>query len=325
MQAILKVFRKRLIQAVPVLLGIAVLNFLLLQLTEGTVVDALVGQMGSADPELIARMTEKFGLDRPTHEQLALYLWNLIRLDLGHSHFFNMPVRDLIFDRLGATLLLMLSSIFLATVIGVVTGVAAARRFNTLWDRLLGVLALILYATPVFWLGLMMIVVFAVQLRLLPTGGMYTIGANFTFVESVRDVLWHLILPMLTLSAFFVATYTRLMRSSMLESLQQDYVRTARAKGMTEARLAYRHALPNALLPIVTVIGVQMGAVLGGAVVVESVFTWPGLGRLAFDAVVQRDLNLLLGILFMCSVLVICVNFIVDVIYVLIDPRVELR
>lgn len=322
---ILILLRRRALQAIPILLGIAVVNFLLLQMTEGTVVDALVGQMGAGDPELVARMTERFGLDRPVWEQLLRYLRNLIQLDLGQSHFFNMPVRELIFDRMGATLLLMISSIFLAAILGTLTGVAAARRYNTIWDRLMGVLALLLYATPVFWLGLMAIVVFSVKLNWLPIGGMFTIGANFTLWESVRDVLWHLMLPMVTLSAFFIATYTRLMRSSMLEAMHQDYARTARAKGMTEARVAYRHVVPNALLPIVTVIGVQMGAVLGGAVVVESVFTWPGLGRLAFDAVLQRDLNLLMGILFMCSVLVICINFVVDVIYGFLDPRMELR
>ena len=325
MKRILILLRKRALQAIPVLLGIAVVNFMLLQMTEGTVVDALVGQMGAGDPELVARMTERFGLDRPVWEQLLRYLWNLIQLDLGQSHFFNMPVRELIFDRMGATLILMISSIFLAAILGTLTGVAAARRFNTIWDRLMGVLALLLYATPVFWLGLMAIVVFAVKLNWLPIGGMFTIGADFTLWESVRDVLWHLILPMATLSAFFFATYTRLMRSSMLEVMHQDYARTARAKGMTEARVAYRHVVPNALLPIVTVIGVQMGAVLGGAVVVESVFTWPGLGRLAFDAVLQRDLNLLMGILFMCSFLVICINFVVDVAYGFLDPRMELH
>jgi peptide/nickel transport system permease protein len=323
MRRISSLLLRRLLQGVPIVLGIVVINFLLLQATPGNVVDALVGQMGAADPEFVARMTAQFGLDRPLLERLALYVWNLIRLDLGFSHFYNMPVDALILERLGATALLMLSSISLAFVLGVISGVAAARRFNSVWDAIIGVAALLFYATPVFWIGLMMLVLFSVKLELLPLGGMSTIAADLGPLETVLDVLHHLVLPMTTLSLFFIATYTRLMRSSMLEVYHQDFVRTARAKGVPEPRVAYRHVLRNALLPIVTVVGVQIGALLGGAVVVETVFNWPGLGRLAYDSVVQRDFNLLLGILFMSSIVVIVVNIAVDLIYAWLDPRIE--
>ncbi|WP_270936239.1 ABC transporter permease [Falsiroseomonas oryzae] len=314
---------RRLLQGIPIVLGILVVNFLLLNATPGDVVDAMVGQMGASDPELVARMKERFGLDQPLLVRLGLYMWNLARLDLGFSAFYNMPVETLILERLAGTALLMLSSIGVALVLGVVSGVAAARRFNTAWDMLIGVAALLFYATPVFWIGLMMLVLFSVHLGILPLGGMSTIAADFGPVEATLDVLWHLILPMTTLSLFFIATYTRLMRSSMLEAYQQDYVRTARAKGVPEGRVAYRHVLRNALLPVVTVVGVQIGALLGGAVVVETVFNWPGLGRLAYDAVLQRDFNLLLGILFVSSVVVVVVNILVDLLYAALDPRIE--
>lgn len=317
-----RLLARRLLQGIPIVLGIVVINFLLLHAAPGTVVDALVGQMGASDPALVERMRTQFGLDRPIWERLLLYLWNLLRLDLGFSAFYNMPVDQLIFERLAATALLMLSSIGVALVLGVVSGVAAARRFNTFWDGLIGVIALLFYATPVFWIGLMLLVLFAVQLDILPIGGMQTVAAEFGLMGTVLDILWHLILPMTTLSLFFIATYTRLMRSSMLEAYQQDYVRTARAKGVPERQVAYRHVLRNALLPVITVVGVQIGALLGGAVVVESVFNWPGLGRLAYDAVLQRDFNLLLGILFMSSIVVILVNILVDLLYAWLDPRI---
>ena len=316
---------RRVAEAIPILLGIVAINFLLLNAAPGNVVDALVGQMGTGDPELVAQMTVKFGLDQPVWKRLLLYLWNLVRLDLGTSQFYNMPVRSLILERLAATALLMLSSIALAFCIGVISGVAAARRFNSVWDHAISLAALIFYATPVFWIGLMLLVLFAVKLEVLPLGGMATIGANINLFESVIDVAWHLILPMMTLSLFFIATYTRLMRASMLEVVHLDFVRTARAKGMPERRVAYRHVLRNALLPVVTVVGVQVGSLLGGAVVVESLFGWPGLGRLAYDSVIQRDFNVLLGILFMSSAIVLTVNVLVDLIYAWLDPRIEVK
>ena len=319
-----RLFQRRIVEAIPIMLGIVVFNFLLLNAAPGNVVDALVGQMGATDEAFVAQMTAQFGMDRPLWKRLLFYLWNLVRLDLGTSHFYYMPVRTLILERLSATGLLMISSIALAFCIGVVAGVAAARRFNSAWDYAISLAALVFYATPVFWIGLMMLVLFSVKLELLPLGGMGTIGADMNLLESVLDVAWHLVLPMMTLSLFFIATYARLMRASMLEVFHLDFVRTARAKGMPERRVAYKHVLRNALLPVVTVVGVQMGSLLGGAVVVESLFGWPGLGRLAYDSVIQRDFNVLLGILFMSSAVVLAVNLVVDLIYAWLDPRIEL-
>lgn len=315
---------KRFGEALPTVLGIVVLNFLLLNSAPGNAVDALVGIMGASDPEFVARMTAQFGLDRSMPERLVIYIGNLFTFNLGNSYYFNRPVADLIFERLGATLLLMLSSIGLAVVVGVTLGITAARYYNTLLDRVIGLIALLLYAMPVFWVGLMLIILFSVKLEWFPMGGASTIGASNEPFYAAVDVLKHLALPMITLSLYFIATYTRLMRASMLETLHKDYIRTARAKGVPERTIAYRHALRNALLPVVTVIGVQMGALLGGSVIVETVFGWPGLGRLAYESVVQRDFNVLLGILFMSSIVVLTVNLLIDLVYAKLDPRIEI-
>ena len=217
----------------------------------------------------------------------------------------------------------MVTSLSLAFVGGLVLGVTAAQRVRSLTDTLISVLALLAYATPLFWLGLMLIVVFTLKLGLLPGGGMYTVGASETLLGHALDVARHLVLPATTLSLFYMATYTRLMRASMLEVFGMEYVRTARAKGISERQVAYHHVVRNAILPMVTLLGVQIGSLLGGAVVVEVVFGWPGLGRLAFEAIFQRDLNLLLGILLLSSCLVIVVNVAVDLAYTALDPRIE--
>jgi peptide/nickel transport system permease protein len=314
---------RRLAQALAIVAGIAVINFLLLHLAPGDVVDVLAGEAGIADAAYLAELRQAFGLDQPLAVQLGRYLWNLATLNLGHSFRHNLPVVTLIGQRLPATLLLMVASLGVAFLAGMVLGVTAARRVRSLADNVISVLALLAYATPLFWLGLMLVVVFTVKLDLLPGGGMYTIAASHTPVQHALDILRHLVLPATTLSLFFMATYTRLMRASMLEVYGQDYVRTARAKGVPEWRVAYRHVLRNALLPMVTLLGVQVGSLLGGAVVVEVVFGWPGLGRLAFEAVFQRDFNLLLGILFLSSCLVIAVNLAVDLLYAWLDPRIQ--
>lgn len=313
----------RLLQAIPIVVGIAVFNFLLLQLAPGDAADVLAGEAGGATPEYIAELKARFGLDQPVPIQLGKYLWSVARLDLGFSFRHNMPVLDLIISRLPATLLLMGAAIALAFSLGVLLGVTAARHVNRPVDTVISVGALLAYATPIFWIGLMMILLFSVQLGWLPSSGMRTIGIELSGFEYAVDVARHLILPATALSLFFMALYTRLMRASMLEVYALDYVTTARAKGLTERRIAFKHVLRNALLPMVTMLGLQIGSMLGGSVLVETVFGWPGLGRLAFEAVFQRDNNLLLGILLLSSVLVVIVNVIIDLAYARLDPRIE--
>ena len=320
---ILRYIIRRLFQAVPIVLAIIVLNFFLLNMAEGDAVDVLAGEAGSATPEYMAELRAKFGLDQPLPVQLLVYLKNIISLDLGYSFRHDMPVSVLIVDRFWPTLLLMVSTIILAVLFGILLGLLAAINLNTWKDAVISVFALITYATPLFWVGLMMIVVFSINLRWFPTSGMENIAAFYEGFDRFVDIAHHLGLPTITLSLFYLALYTRLMRASMLEQYGQDYVVTARAKGLPERRITFGHVLRNALLPVVTMAGVQVGALIGGSVIVESVFAWPGLGMLAFESLFARDLNLLLGIFLISSVLVVVVNLIVDVIYCFLDPRIE--
>lgn len=314
---------KRLLQAVPIIIAIVVVNFFLLQLAEGDAVDVLAGEAGSATPEYMAELRAKFGLDQPLIVQLGLYLKNVAVFDLGYSFRHEMPVLDLVLDRFFATLLLMVSTIFLAVGFGVLLGLLAATGLNTWRDTAISVFALITYATPLFWVGLMLIVVFSLNLGWFPTSGMENVAMFYEGWDRVVDIAHHLVLPTITLSLFYLALYTRLMRASMLEQAGQDYVTTARAKGLTERRIMFVHVLRNALLPVVTMAGVQVGALIGGSVIVESVFAWPGLGMLAFEALFSRDLNLLLGIFLLSALLVVAVNLVVDIIYSTLDPRIE--
>ena len=320
---ILRYIIRRLFQAVPIVLAIIVLNFFLLNMAEGDAVDVLAGEAGSATPEYMAELRAKFGLDQPLPVQLLVYLKNIVSLDLGYSFRHDMPVSVLIVDRFWPTLLLMVSTIILAVLFGILLGLLAAINLNTWKDAVISVFALITYATPLFWVGLMMIVVFSINLRWFPTSGMENIAAFYEGFDRFVDISRHLVLPTITLSLFYLALYTRLMRASMLEQYGQDYVVTARAKGLPERRITFGHVLRNALLPVVTMAGVQVGALIGGSVIVESVFAWPGLGMLAFESLFARDLNLLLGIFLISSVLVVVVNLIVDVIYCFLDPRIE--
>jgi peptide/nickel transport system permease protein len=316
---------RRLALAVPTILVIVVLNFALVHLAPGDAADVLAGEAGSATPEYMAQLRQKFGLDRPLHVQLFVYLERVFTLDLGYSFRHNMTVTELIASRLGPTLLLMLSVFALSVGCGVLLGAIAARNLNRWRDNLVSTLAVLAYATPVFWAGLMLIVVFSIKLGWFPTSGMETVAAFNEGFARVRDIAWHLVLPAVTLTLFYLALYTRLMRASVLDQFAMDYVVTARAKGLTERQVARRHVLRNAALPVVTMAGVQIGALLGGSVVVETVFAWPGLGLLAYESLFARDINLLLGIFFICAVLVVVVNLAVDVIYSLLDPRIELR
>ncbi len=316
---------RRLGQAVPTVLVIVALNFLLLQLAPGDAADVLAGEAGSATPEFMAQLRKSFGLDQPLGVQLLLYMKQVVSLDLGYSFRHGMPVTDLIASRLGPTLLLMVSVLVVSVAVGTLLGAFAARHLNRWQDNLISMLTVLAYATPVFWAGLMLIVVFSIKLGWFPTSGMQQVAAFHEGSAKLRDIAHHLVLPVLTLTMFYLALYARLMRASVLEQFSTDYVVTARAKGLTERQIARRHVMRNAVLPVLTMAGVQVGGLLGGAVVVETVFAWPGLGLLAYESLFARDLNLLLGIFFICSCLVVVVNLVVDVTYSLLDPRIELR
>jgi peptide/nickel transport system permease protein len=314
---------RRLLQAIPVVLGVVVLNFLLLQLAPGDAATVLAGEAGGAPAEYVQALRQRFGLDQPVLVQLALYVKNILALDLGYSFRNQSPVLPLILARLSATLLLMGTTLVLSLGLGVLLGLLAAVWVRSWKDHLISVAAIIAYAMPLFWIGLMLILLFAIKLDWLPTSGMEDAAAFYEGWERIVDIARHLILPAITLSLFYMALYARMMRATMLEQRGLDYVTTARAKGLTERQITVRHVVRNALMPVVTVAGVQVGGLLGGSVVVESVFAWPGLGQLAFQALFARDLNLLLGIFFISSCLVVAINILVDIAYVLLDPRVR--
>lgn len=319
------VLRKTLIQAVPTVIGIVILNFLLLQLAPGDAADVMAGDAGAATEETMAMLRKQFGLDLSLLDQLLAYLGNLAQGSLGFSPRYNMPVAELIAQRLPGTLLLMGLSLSLALLFGIALGTVMALNAGRWPDRVISVGSLIFYSVPGFWIGLMLIVLFSVKLGWLPSGGAETIGAGHLGLESLLDRARHMILPAASLALFYVAIYARLTRATMLEVASQDFIRTATAKGLTPFHVATRHILRNALLPVTTLAGMHFGGILGGAVVVETVYSWPGLGRLAFEAVMRRDFNVLLGVLLLCSLLVIIVNMVVDMLQAWLDPRIEVR
>ena len=283
------------------LFAVLILNFLLLHLAPGDIADTIAGDMGGADAEVMEEIRARFGLDKPFHHQLGLYLARLAQGDLGYSYFFQTPVTELIFERLAATLLLVISAQVLAIVIGTVLGVVAARRPNGATSHAVTLLALFGYSAPVFWTGIMLIILFCSIFPIFPVGGMIDVRVEGSWFVRGLDVLHHLMLPMVTLASIFLALYSRLARASMLDVLGSDYVRTARAKGLSEFVVVYKHALRNALGPVVTLAGLQFSGIMSGAVLVETVFSWPGLGSLALQSILARDTPTILGILFFSS------------------------
>jgi len=306
-------------------IGIVILNFFLLQLAPGDAADVMAGESGSATEETMQMLRQRFGLDLPVLEQLFVYLTGLAQGSLGFSPRYNLPVATLIGQRLPGTLLLMALALSLALVIGVAVGSIMALNAGRWIDRVLSVASLVFYSVPGFWIGLMLIVLFSVTLGWLPSGGAETIGAGLTGPSAVLDRLRHMVLPATSLALFYVAIYARLTRAAVLEVASQDFIRTASAKGLSPVTIAVRHVLRNALLPVTTLAGMHFGGILGGAVVVETVYSWPGLGRLAFEAVMRRDFNVLLGVLLLSSLLVIFVNMVVDLVQAWLDPRIEVR
>jgi peptide/nickel transport system permease protein len=315
---------RRLVQTIPVILGVVVVNFLLLQLAPGDLATVLAGEAGGAPKEYIDQLRARFGQDQPVYIQLFQYIKNLLVLDLGFSFRQGAPVLDLLLQRLGPTLLLMVATLVVSLGLGIVMGLLAALWVRTWKDNVISVAAIIVYATPLFWVGLMLILVFSIRLDWFPTSGMEDVVAFHEGWDRVVDIAHHSVLPTITLSLFYLALYARLMRASMLEQRGLDYVVTARAKGQTDRKITTRHVFRNALLPVVTMAGVQTGGLIGGSVVVEAIFAWPGLGQLAFQSLFARDYNLLLGIFFMSAVLVVIVNLIVDIVYVFLDPRIRI-
>ena len=308
---------KRLLTAIPVILGLSVIVFLIMAMIPGDPALAILGSY--ATPENVARINRDLGLDRSLPEQYFIWISNLLQGDFGRSYILNRPVLDEVLERFGATLILAGTSLVLCSIFGLLAGVVSAVRQFGWTDRIVTFFVLIGISMPAFWLGLIFILLFAVQWRLLPASGMYAIYGG----GDLPDLIRHLILPATTLAIVATGVIARLTRAAMLEVLRQDYIRTARAKGVPEHLVIYRHAFRAALVTVIPVIGVQTGFVLGGAVYIETVFQWPGLGAMLVKAVSTRDLLLVQGGVLIAATAYVLVNLAADVAQAMLDPRLK--
>ena len=318
---------RRLLQTLLVLFGVLLLTFVLIHLIPGDPALVILGT--DATPEELDRLRSLLELDQPLPQQFIKHMGRVLQGDFGDSIFQHEPVLKLIRERLPATVELAMVALVIAALLGTITGVISAVRPYTWFDTVSSVMALAGVAMPVFWLGMLGILVFSLRLEWLPSfgrgaglipsiGTLVTTGSAEPLVDSIR----HLVLPAMVLGAYSTAIIARLMRSSMLEVMGLDYVRTARAKGLSDRAVLIRHALRNALIPVVTVLGLQMGVLLGGAVIAETIFAWPGIGRLLVNAISQRDYPLVQGLVVAIAFMVSLVNFLVDLIYVWLNPRI---
>ena len=319
MQAVIQ----RILLGLVLILGVIVLNFFLLQAAPGDVVDAMLAEAGGGDPELAARLRQSYGLDQPVYIQLIKYLGQVCIGDLGYSFYYDEPVATLILSHLPTTLMLTLSALILAVIFGTLFGVYAAIRPKGVFSNFVTIFSLFGYATPVFWLGMIVLLVFALYLPWFPAFGIRSIPEPEHPVERVLDIIHHLVLPTFTLAVLYLANYSRISRASMLDVLGADYIRTARTKGISENKVVLKHALKNASLPVVTLAGLQLAQVFSGAVLVETVFSLPGVGPLLYESIVRRDFPVILGVLFGAATTTIVANIITDLVYKWMDPRIQ--
>lgn len=313
---------RRLLHALPLLVCVIVFNFFLIHLAPGDPIQALVGEF-PAPESYIVEMRKAFGLDQPVYIQLLLYIKNVLAGDLGFSFYYRQPVLTVILDRVPATLQLMVPALLFSAAVGIVLGVLSARKPYSFADNTISVFSLFGYCVPAFWLGQIFMATFAIELGWLPSQGMKTVGADLEGVSLIMDRTAHLVMPFAALAIRHLAINARLMRSSMLEVAYEDFVTVARAKGLDEKAVIAHHMVPNALMPVVTIIGVDVGFLFTGSVLVENVFGWPGIGRLMYESIVKRDYPVLMGNFLITTVLVVVVNLIVDLIYLWLDPRVK--
>lgn len=308
---------KRLLAAIPVILGLSIIVFLVMKLIPGDPAQALLGSY--ATPDNVARINRALGLDRSWPEQYVIWIGNLLQGDFGRSYILNRPVLDEVLERFSATLILAGASLIICSVLGILAGIVSAVRQFSWTDRIITFFVLIGISMPAFFLGLVFILFFAVQRKLLPASGMYAVYGG----GDLPDLLRHLILPASTLAIVATGVVARLTRAAMLEVLRQDFIRTARAKGVSENKVIYRHAFRAALVSIIPVLGIQAGFVLGGAVYIETVFQWPGLGQMLVKAVSTRDLLLVQGGVLVAASVYVLVNLLADVAQAMIDPRLK--
>jgi peptide/nickel transport system permease protein len=314
---------KRLLQSIPLILFVMAINFVIIRAAPGDPITYLYGSSAEVCAEQMHRLREQLGLTQPLYIQYVLYLRQLLRGDLGYSVINRKPVLDLIRERIPATVVLMSAAFAFSVIVGGLWGVVSAVKARTQIDYWITIASLFGYSMPTFWLGLLLILVFSLQLGWFPTMGMTTLGGERPGLAGLVDVLHHLVLPTITLGTFYLATYARLIRATMLEVLGQEFITTAWSKGLPARVVYYKHALRNALLPVITIAGLQIGFMFAGAVLTETIFAWPGMGGLTYQAILQRDYALLMGLFLMVSVCVIFMNLVTDLLYTFIDPRIR--
>jgi peptide/nickel transport system permease protein len=311
---------RRLLQVIPVVFAVILINFLLIQAAPGDAATYLAGR--ETTPEYIAALRHAYGLDKPVMTQFFIYVGQVVRGNLGRSLVYGEPVMTIILRRLPATLLLVLLGMGVAAIIGTLLGAHAARKLGTATDTVISLGGIILYSIPIFWAGLLLILVFAVNLRWFPTMGIHSLNIARDWFSQTVDMIYHVILPATALGIVYVGQYIRLSRASVAEVLGEDFITTSRAIGYDGKTIFLKHALRNALLPVITIAGLQLGFVFAGATLTETVFAWPGMGRLLYTAILARDYPLLLGAYLIMSVTVVLANLLTDLLYAYLDPRV---
>jgi peptide/nickel transport system permease protein len=312
---------RRLLQAVPTVFGIMVLTFALTRLAPSDPLDYIVGGVQDFTPEQREALRETLGLNQPLHVQFLDWMWHAVRLDFGKSFFYQRPAAQLIAERIPNSLQLAIPALFLSLGIGVPLGLLAALQRGRPTDHLIRFFSVLGHAIPVFWFGLLFVLILGVQLRWFPIGSMYTLGHE----SDLGDRLWHLVGPVIATALAGIANYPRFLRTEVLEILGQDYVRTARSKGLRERVVVLRHITKNALLPVVTLLGGILAIFVSGSVVIEQVFTWPGLGRLLFEAANQKDYPVVQAAVLAASGLLVLSFILRDIAYAWVDPRIRLR
>ena len=320
----LTVMLQRVFYAVALLLAVVVFSYVLLSMVPGDIAETIAGESGGASAEVMAEIRASYGLDKPFHIQLLTYVGKVIQGDLGKSFYFNVPVIDLILERLMPTLILVVTALLVAIFVGTLFGVIASQAPNGIFSHFVTVLALVGFSAPVFWTAFLLIILFVAMLEIMPLSGLVDpLTPRGTFGWYL-DVAHHLVLPVLSLSTIYLAQYSRLARASMMDILGSDFIRTARAKGLGQRMVVYKHALRNAVIPVITIAGLQFSHLFSGAVVIETVFTWPGLGTLAFESILRGDTPTIMGILFFSALVVIVFNLLTDLAYRIVDPRIRM-
>jgi ABC-type dipeptide/oligopeptide/nickel transport system permease component len=314
----------RLLQIVPSIFFIMIILFLIIHLAPGNPVYLLVGNVAFTPPQVIHQMEVQFGLTQPLYVQLLVYLENTAEGNLGYSFYYHTSVLHLILEKIPLTLLLVGSSLIYSTSVGIILGIISGMKPYSSRDVAATIFSLVMFSIPFFWLGEVLIIIFSVYLHILPSGGWITLGANHNGVSFVLDVLRHLVLPVVTLGTYNLALTARVTRGGIIQTIHQDYIKTARSKGLDENKILYRHVLKNSLLPVITVMGVNLGYSITGAILVESIFAWPGVGQLLVDSIFRLDYGVLMGVFFFSSVFVLFANLATDVLYTFLDPRIRL-